>query len=90
VGVRHRRNKNRIDITRGKNFLSRSKCANLVLCGNGVRSRPVHIINGDQFGAGMSGDVGRVHAANPPAAENGNAEHMFLPDEFNAMIVASN
>jgi hypothetical protein len=38
----------------------------------------------------MSGDVGRVHAANPPAAENGNAEHMFLPDEFNAMIVASN
>ena len=76
------RNKNRIDISGGKNLFSRSKCANVVLCGNGVRRRLVHIINGDQFGAGMSGDVSGVHAANPPAAENGNAEHMFLPTKI--------
>jgi hypothetical protein len=61
-----------------------------VLSGNGVRGRLVHIINGDQLSARMSGNVGRVHAANPPAPENGNAEHMFLPDELFAMIVASN
>jgi len=49
----------------------------------------VHIINGEKLSARMSGDIRRVHAANPPAAKNGNAEHLFLTDELNAMIVAS-
>jgi hypothetical protein len=44
--------------------------------------RPIHVEHPCERGARMRRDVGRMHAADAPAAKDGNSEHLILPETF--------